>query len=291
MNTNTTPETTPTIRLSRIPRGWHTLVSTADRWLSPDPDAHSGRIAAITNAGTVEGRLMLEGGNGTAFHRGVIDATTALSAEVCAICGGKAAPVVNWRGEPEATRCVVDAGQVKVRHAVNRKWPPGAAAKLNGTLKWRLGETLALETRTDWLHHLLQGNHDYLAEEWLGIPEGWAGLARAALLALCEEPEYEGPDTGDRNAIRWIQFREKVGRLEVRGMHGTPYWSGVQALIYEFSARVCIRCGTPGAMRNAGFMRPECSACWQHTGRGENDDRKEQQRQRELWTAANAIGA
>ena len=290
MNTKTRRESTPTIQLSRIPHGWHTLVSTADRWLSPAPDAHTGGITAITRAGTIEGRLMLEGGNGTAFHRGIIDAATALSAEVCTICGGKAAPVVNWQGETEPTRCLLDAGQFKTRQAATRKWPPGAAAKLMGTLKWRHGKTLAAETRTEWLHHLLQGHHDYLAEEWLGIAEGWAGLGRAALLTLCEEPEDENPDTGNRNAIRWIQFREKMGRLEVRGIHGTPYGSGVQRLIHEFSARVCIRCGMPGTMRDDGFMRPECGGCWQHNSQGDNEHPREHRKQRELWTAADAIG-
>ncbi|MYD85904.1 MAG: hypothetical protein F4137_02440 [Acidobacteria bacterium] len=253
----------PDIRLDRIPRGWHTLVNTANRCLTPDGATHAGKTGAITNIEIVEHRLALETAEDTAFNRGVIEAARSLSAEVCCVCGGKALPLVDWNGEPARTRCLLQAGQVDVA---------------------------PVHIRGEWLDYTLTGRFDYLTENWLAIPEGWAGLGRAMLTTLCEEPEEPEPDERP-NARRWrIRFKEMLGRLEVHGTHGTRFRQGAEQLVQELSKRVCIRCGMPGAMRMHDFMRPECDNCWQHTDGCTYDDPTVRRTQREPWTSPDAIG-
>ena len=216
----------------------------------------------------------------TAFEReavaGVLAAATALSREICALCGGPGDPVRHidhWL----STRCkgCRTAGQ----QVLPRHWRRPHRGAGGDKLEDAIGDDdlLALmnaggepgEASERWPRRLVGGGSTGLAQSGIdGV--GWNHLIRAAYGELVP--------AGDGRAATVRQIKEKLGTLTIYTDQRTAFWQGFGKLIARVSEQVCIKCGQPGELRNGsrdgtgknysgGWLRPECGLCWQASGR------------------------
>ena len=95
---------------------------------------------------------------------------------------------------------------------------------------------------------------------WTVGGAGWNALLRAAFAVLlplqCE---------GQTTPLRIGQVKERLGALIVHAWPIDDFRQGVVDVLTCYSQRICIHCGQPGTLRDrptAGWIRPECEACW-----------------------------
>ena len=95
---------------------------------------------------------------------------------------------------------------------------------------------------------------------WTIEHAGWNALLRAAFTLLlplqCE---------GQAASLRVTQVKERYGRLVIHVRACDPFLPGLVRFFRAHSAKVCIRCGGRGTLRDGddvGWVRPECDRCW-----------------------------
>ena len=262
-----------------IPPGWIHLAKKAtgalDKWM---PNADEAPIAKLRSIAVREGRLEVAVEQGDEEVRGVIDAIRAMSGEICDRCAGKGDPVEDATGET-GSRC--RTCRSRGLRVCPRDWPvetvsdhPHLISPGQWTQDIRGGMTGADWDDSDWRNYgrletvyaqpmaaLMRAEDDVEAMRfWTGTP-GWGGLLRALFVTLRPEQDERTDEPGHVPwRLRWI--KEKWGSLHVRTTRGTPYQRAVVRTVEAMSGVTCDKCGLPGEVRWAQWVRPECDACW-----------------------------
>ena len=114
----------------------------------------------------------------------------------------------------------------------------------------------------------MQANDDEKAVAlWTRSP-GWAGLLRALFVTMRPEQDERPGDPNHKPwRLRWMKV--KWGTLDVRTTGNRPFQFGVILMIQHMSGLVCGRCGRPGRIRHAGYVRTETPTPGLVAGRGE----------------------
>ena len=276
--------------------GWATIVEFATyltgeaRRLDEDKrDFWAARVQA--------GRLQFEVADPPESTAGLLAAAQALSAETCEMCGGKGDLVGDARLRPGGCRCERCRGSQSVCLARNWPEPSGKRDRRVGSPgQW----TQDIRSRTggpdwdtyDWRNYGRLENHygreivllmeamddEYAMRLWAG-GAGWAGLIRALFLTLrVEQDERPGDPDHVPWRLRWM--KEKYGELDGRTTRSTPFQMGAVFFIEAMSPFVCLRCGAPGEIREARWIRPECDACW---AKADEKSRASEREWRESW--------
>ena len=212
--------------------------------------------------------------------RGVVAAADAVSGEICGGCGH---PLV--RIEPAVVGCLDCRGAVAVERPPWRRDRDVDAERRDGpTLEDVLG---------DRLDDLMNGRSAPTAAAGWPAERGWHHLVRAALTLLLPE---QCPGTSD--PWRLAQLKESHGALRIyhpgrpdlgrRYEPGTAaaravaFRRGVIQLVEVLSQMTCIRCGAPGELRWAAWVRPECDVCWARAPAAEHERHAERRERMEV---------
>lgn len=258
--------------------GWTTIVELVAYLIGEarHRDEHKREIQSLS---VQAGRLRFEVINGSEEVAGLLAAAESLSAETCELCGGKGNPVGDGRLQPRGCRCEGCLGARLVRLARDWSGMSGHPAARNqrgqgvqigltrsdGDLSGRKDPDRQETTNCKHADLLMKATDDELATiGWVG-GAGWAGLIRALFLTLCPEPGY--PPDDPSLALRRIEdMKEKYGELAVYLASYSPYQQGACMFIETISAYVCLQCEAPGELRDSGWIRAECNACWAKAG-------------------------
>ena len=263
-----------------IPPGWIHLAKKAtgalEKWM---PGADEEPIPRLRSIAVREGRLevAVEQG-GDEEDRGVIDAVRAMSGETCDRCTEKGDPVEDDTGKAGSRCRTCRSPGLRIRP---REWPvetisnhPHHISPGQWTQDIRGGLTGADWDASDWRNYgrletvyaqpmaaLMRAEDDVEAMRfWTGNP-GWAGLLRALFLTLRPEQD-ERPDEPGHVPWRLRWMKEKWGCLDVRTTRSTLYQRAAVWTVEAMSRVTCCKCGGPGEIRWAQWVRPECDACW-----------------------------
>jgi hypothetical protein len=111
-------------------------------------------------------------------------------------------------------------------------------------------------------------DYQYIVGEY-DLPEGWLEL----FLQMCEDIKLPLEKAGLLNDFRFLQVKEKYGRLRT---YNTGVTQEVHDILdkYEFlSGQVCSECGKPAAATTRGWICPFCAEHIKNfIERGENVD-------------------
>ncbi len=256
--------------------GWRPIVETAI-----DVARDAGGLSFDGPVLNARGQLCIEPRT-PPYLAGVVATVRALSAQTCDRCGGPGDPV-HVAGHPfPTTRCAAcraradallprprwrrDRDVERERVAVRRALLIGGVRTLPVVEDVVGDEDLAalMDARYRPAEHV--GWPRTLVGEEHGLPiwtiehAGWNALLRAAFTLLlplqCE---------GQAASLRVTQVKERYGRLVIHVRACDPFLPGLVRFFRAHSAKVCIRCGGRGTLRDGddvGWVRPECDRCW-----------------------------
>lgn len=256
--------------------GWNNVIGLAAYMASARSDPKKRREV---RSRIEEGRLILDADNPQQKLLGIFAGAEAVAAETCQACGGKGHPAADTSGRGHGTWC--DRCRPDGLARLARSWTPGAVTDTPEAVspgQWtadiRGGATGNHWDAGNWRHYhrletaygdqiamLMGAEEDEQAMELWTRSTGWAGLMRALFITLREEQDERPDDPGHVPwRLRWM--KDKFGMLDVRTTGSTEYQHGAVWFIETMSAHVCMRCGQPGELRNASWIRVECDACW-----------------------------
>ena len=216
------------------------------------------------------------------YLAGVAAAVRALSAQTCDRCGGPGDPVHVASDPVPTTRCAacrapadallprprwrrdrdVDRERVAVRRALLfggvRTLPVVEDVVGDEDLAALMDARYCPAEHVGWPCTLLGKEHRLPI--WTIEHAGWNALLRAAFTLLL--PLQCG---GQAAPLRVTQVTARFGRLVIHVGTCDPFVRGLVLFFRAHSAKVCIRCGCRGTLRDGdavGWVRPECDRCW-----------------------------
>ena len=216
------------------------------------------------------------------YLAGVAAAVRAMSAQTCDRCGGPGDPVHVASDPVPTTRCAacrapadallprprwrrdrdVDRERVAVRRALLfggvRTLPVVEDVVGDEDLAALMDARYCPAEHVGWPCTLLGKEHRLPI--WTIEHAGWNALLRAAFTLLL--PLQCG---GQAAPLRVTQVTARFGRLVIHVGTCDPFVRGLVLFFRAHSAKVCIRCGCRGTLRDGdavGWVRPECDRCW-----------------------------
>ena len=241
--------------------GWNGIINAVARMLTDIHD-QGGVHRTIQDITVENGALTITADDPPELIQGILAGAAAVSRETCDACGGKGDPVADARGAPDGARCqrCRAAGTL----VLERPWDATPIVKVCELEYQDARSPMA----SDALPKNLRGLMDALDDErtinpWTGDP-GWAGLVRALFLMMASANTRQGVAANKR----WLleSMKEKFGALRLHTTGWRDHHQGAEALVYVMSALVCSRCGQPGKLRFASWVRCECDDCWRKAG-------------------------
>lgn len=146
--------------------------------------------------------------------------------------------------------------------AIARPWPTGAHDATGWTVYDGADKLPRLENRhPQWIEALMGASDDDGDGKWAAEAAGWCGLVRAFFLLMRSEEDAR-PDEPDHVAWRLGDMKSKWGTLALNSPSATPFQYAAMRFFEVWSGWVCERCGMPGLLRYADYVRPECDECW-----------------------------
>lgn len=100
-------------------------------------------------------------------------------------------------------------------------------------------------------------DYDYSFTYLDECPEGWKEL----FLNMCAHIKPMLEESGQLNNFRFVQIKEKYGRLVVYHAGASADVDDVISFYADVSRTICIGCGDPATKITAGWIMPVCDSC------------------------------
>jgi hypothetical protein len=120
---------------------------------------------------------------------------------------------------------------------------------------------IELETRLTELYPSLFRGKDMLITENLmsfgcECSDGWFNIIKSACAVISAHEKRDG-----RTDFLFTQIKEKYGTLRIYSEGADEFVIGVIAMAEDMSAVTCELCGSPGKLRDGGWLTTRCDNC------------------------------